>query len=107
MLSKPRVLAVGVVVVFLWTVIGLMRMENLDFKSDEHTEWRDDTRIERWSKEDFITQAMSSAIQDDFEYGYIADMCDDQEWDDTVVFECQNLIGGIGETSSSKSYDPS
>ncbi|KAH6714165.1 hypothetical protein BKA61DRAFT_674777 [Leptodontidium sp. MPI-SDFR-AT-0119] len=96
MLSKPRFLAVGVVLVSLWIFVGSMRMENFESGLDEHAEWKEDTRIERWSKEEFISQAMSSAIQDDFDYGYIAQMCEEQQWDDSIVFECQNLIGGIG-----------
>ncbi|KAH7346260.1 hypothetical protein BKA65DRAFT_477475 [Rhexocercosporidium sp. MPI-PUGE-AT-0058] len=96
MLSGPRVLAVGVILVSLWVFIGLVRMESSELDLDGQMGWKDDASIERWSKEDFITQAMSSAIQDDFDYGYIADMCDEQEWDDSIVFECQNLIGGIG-----------
>lgn len=105
MLSKPRFLAVGVVLVSLWIFVGSMRMENFESGLDEHAEWKEDTRIERWSKEEFISQAMSSAIQDDFDYGYIAQMCEEQQWDDSIVFECQNLIGGIGEIPSEPSYD--
>ncbi|KAH7410646.1 hypothetical protein BKA64DRAFT_638309 [Cadophora sp. MPI-SDFR-AT-0126] len=96
MLSKPRILAVGVVLVSLWVFMGLLRMQSLELDLDEQEAWSYDTRIENWSKEDFVAEAMSAAVEDDFDYGYIAEMCDEQKWDDSVVFECQNLIGGIG-----------
>tara|TARA_R110002060_G_scaffold36630_2_gene47631 strand:+ start:713 stop:1021 length:309 start_codon:yes stop_codon:yes gene_type:complete len=101
MISKPRILAVGVVLVSLWVFMGLLRMQSLELDLDEQATWNYDTRIEKWSKEDFITEAMSAAVEDDFDFGYIAEMCDEQEWDDSVVFECQNLIGGVGMTVSS------
>merc|ERR1711977_316686 len=101
MISKPRILAVGVVLVSLWVLMGLLRMQSLELDLDEQATWNYDTRIEKWSKEDFITEAMSAAVEDDFDFGYIAEMCDEQEWDGSVVFECQNLIGGVGMTVSS------
>lgn len=73
-------------------------MQSLELDLDEQAGSNDNTRIERWSREDFIGDSMSSALQNDFDHGYIAEMCDEQEWDDSVVFECQNLIGGIGMT---------
>ncbi|KAL2069416.1 hypothetical protein VTL71DRAFT_14095 [Oculimacula yallundae] len=96
MLTKPRVLTTGVVLITLWMFFELVRIRNYDFQMDETNGWEDDMMGVTWSEEEFITQAMSSAIEDDFDHGYIADMCAAQEWDDTVVFECQNLIGGIG-----------
>jgi hypothetical protein len=95
MLSRPRFLALGLSLVFVWILIAYHSLGNTGFEvgseKGDASEWA--TRI---SKEDFIEAAISSAVEDDFDDSYIAAMCGSQEWDNTVVFDCRGMIGGIG-----------
>ncbi|CZS94915.1 uncharacterized protein RAG0_04728 [Rhynchosporium agropyri] len=96
MLSISRLLTACVVVIALWMLLELIRVKDDELQVDEHISWKDDSRKKTWSEGDFISEAMISAVKDDFKYEYVAEICDQGLWDDSVVFECQNLIGGIG-----------
>ncbi|CZT43304.1 uncharacterized protein RSE6_03316 [Rhynchosporium secalis] len=95
MLSISRLLTACVVFYALWMLLELIRVKDDELQVDEHISWKDDSRKKTWSEGDFISEAMISAVKDDFKYEYIAEICDQGLWDDSVVFECQNLIGGI------------
>jgi hypothetical protein len=88
-------LSLGLVVVFLWILAGYMRLEHLQFELD-----LDDAsgRIIELSKDEFISAAINSAVQDNFDHTHVRKMCDAQEWDPTVVFTCHGIIGGIGKS---------
>ncbi|KAG9240319.1 hypothetical protein BJ878DRAFT_526763 [Calycina marina] len=48
------------------------------------------------SKDDLMLAVTKVARGDDFDDTSIQELCEAQRWDDTVVFSCHNLIGGIG-----------
>lgn len=53
------------------------------------------------SQKEFVTAAISTTVEDDFDYSDIRKLCDAQSWDDTVVFKCLYVEGGIGKTLTS------
>jgi len=76
-----------------------MRLENLQFEFDVDEQDALTHPIEL-SKEEFIAAIISSAVEDDFDQSQIRKMCDSQQWDQTVVFRCHGIIGGIGASYS-------
>lgn len=95
MLSKPRILSLSLVSIFLWILTSYMRLENLQFEFDVDEQDALTHPIEL-SKEKFIADIISSAVEDDFDQSHIRKMCDSQKWDQRVVFRCHGIIGGIG-----------
>lgn len=95
MLSRLRMLSLGLVLVLLWILAGYMRLGHLQFELD-----LDDPpgQIIELSKDEFITATINSAVEDNFDHTHIRKMCDAQEWDPTVVFTCHGIIGGIGKS---------
>jgi hypothetical protein len=100
MLSRPRFLALGLSLSILWILIAYKQLAHLQFELGSNEGPKDGSRyVANMSKEDFIDTAINSAIEDDFDGNHIRAMCNDQEWDSTVVFTCRGVIGGIGMES--------
>lgn len=80
---------------FLWILAGFLRLGEFQYGVEE---FDGHPRQKDYSKDEFIEAAIRSAVEDEFDYGYIREMCDDQEWDSSLVFSCNGAIGGIGTT---------
>ena len=97
MLSSPRFMAIGLSSVVLWILVAYMEVAHVRFELGSNEDLEDGSRYNAtMSKEDFIDAAINSAVEDDLDDSHIRAMCDDQEWDSTVVFTCRGVIGGIG-----------
>jgi len=60
----------------------------------------------RLSKETFVAAAAEAARGDDYDDTSISEMCSAQTWDNSVVFTCHGLIGGIGKQAPPSSTAP-
>ncbi len=50
-----------------------------------------------WPRDEFIETSIRTALEDDFDYSHIRAVCDASPWDESVVFRCENIEGGIGK----------
>ena len=92
-------MALGLLLVILWILVAYTQVAHLQLQLDSKESLEDGSRddVTNLSKHDFINAAISSAVEDGFDNSHISAMCNDQEWDDTVVFTCRGIIGGIGK----------
>ena len=102
MFLNSRALSIGALLVILWILVGYIRLGYFQFEPTETERLKDTSKYNiDLSKEDFVAAAINSAVGDDFDYSHVSAMCDDQQWDSTVVFTCHGVIGGIGTTNPS------
>lgn len=90
----------GFLIVSLWLLIGFIHLQHFQFDLAEDERLKGFPRYDsNLSKDEFVAAAISSAADDGFDYSHIRNMCDNQEWDNTVVFSCHGVLGGIGNKS--------
>lgn len=75
----PRALAIGIALVFLWIFVCYEKVayDEFSLSASERTKAQSKGNI-NLSKEDFIATAKASAVEDDFDYSHIKEMCDNQ-----------------------------
>ena len=56
------------------------------------------------SKEEFVVTTIEAARGDHYDDTSIRQLCSAQNWDNSVVFTCHGLIGGIGKQTLSSSF---
>ncbi|RFU30229.1 hypothetical protein B7463_g6105, partial [Scytalidium lignicola] len=98
LLLRRRLLAIGLSIFIACFLIGYNQPTHIQHALEDITRNGPEASEPKRhrSKEEFIATTMSSALEDNFDYSHIREVCDAQQWDSTVVFTCHGIIGGIG-----------
>jgi hypothetical protein len=94
MLVRSRIAVLGIFVVLCWLFIAFRYLDTTEVDSNIET----GSEVVQWTKEAFLEAAERSAGEDDFEGSHINALCEKTEWDPQLVFDCEHIQGGIGES---------